>query len=347
MTSTRPREGRGVRNAAGGEHDRLKRAVLQPVQCWDKKWAESKNGKQLQVFKWVKSDRQVDFDDDDDDEEIEQAPIPRQVEEEVGTPIPALPTLQDADDTTASTPAQTGEDDDEDDAVSTTTTNTITTNTSKPALSNLPVTHTSTSPTLSKTEKRPSISASSALTGSSTHPETLAQKLIREETKGLGNSGGSTTGGSTEDDDEDDTDSSRPLVFTPSLETPVETQANTPQDFESMSPAPMMMDSDDLKRESEVELVVKGLDQGQAEMEEEMEEKLVVKEKEQQYQHVVQPIPTAATTSVAVAGGTVVALEHEHPGTVDATEGRNEVGALNVVGDDSQMEVDPPSVHMA
>jgi len=34
MTSTRPREGRGVRNTAGGEHDRLKRAVLQPVQCW-------------------------------------------------------------------------------------------------------------------------------------------------------------------------------------------------------------------------------------------------------------------------------------------------------------------------
>ncbi|KAG0277124.1 hypothetical protein BGZ97_009956, partial [Linnemannia gamsii] len=81
MTSTRPREGRGIRNAAGGEHDRLKRAVLQPVQCWDKKWAESKNGKQLQVFKWVKSDRQVDFDDDDDDEEVEQAPIPRQIEE--------------------------------------------------------------------------------------------------------------------------------------------------------------------------------------------------------------------------------------------------------------------------
>ncbi|KAF8934213.1 hypothetical protein BGZ47_010453 [Haplosporangium gracile] len=345
MTSTRPREGRGVRNAAGGEHDRLKRAVLQPVQCWDKKWAESKNGKQLQVFKWVKSDRQVDFDDDDDDEEIEQAPIPRQIEEEVGTPIPALPTLQDADDTTASTPAQTGEDDDEDDAVSTTATNTIIINTSKPAQSNPLATHTSTSPTLSKTEKRPSISASSGLTGSSTHPETLAQKLIREETKGFSNSGG-TAGGSTEDDDEDDTDSSRPLVFTPSLETPVETQANTPQDFESMSPAPMIMDSDDLKRESEVELVVKGLDQGQAEMEEEMEEKLVVKEKEQQYQHVVQPIPTATTTSVAVAGGTVVAVEHEHPGTVDATEERSEIGTLNVVEEDLQMEVDSPSAHL-
>lgn len=349
MTSTRPREGRGVRNAAGGEHDRLKRAVLQPVQCWDKKWAESKNGKQLQVFKWVKSDRQVDFDDDDDDEEIEQAPIPRQIEEEVGTPIPALPTLQDADDTGASTPAQTGEDDDEDDAVSTTTTNTTTTNINKTSTSNPPATHTSTSPTLSKTEKRPSISVSSTLAGSSSsHPETLAQKLIREETKGLANSGGSTTGGSTEDDDEDDTDSSRPLVFTPSLETPVETQANTPQDFESMSPAPMMMDSDDLKREAEVDLVVKGLDQGQAEMEEEMEEKLVVKEKEQHHHHVVQPVSGSATTSVAVAGGAVVAVEHERLGTVKSAEGHEIAGVQRVVHEeDAHMDVDHPSVPFA
>ncbi|KAG0253074.1 hypothetical protein DFQ27_007685, partial [Actinomortierella ambigua] len=73
MSSTRPsRDGRGVRHTAGGDHDRLKRAVLQPVQCWDKRWADSKNGKNLQVFKWVKSDRQVDFDDDDDDDEVEQ-----------------------------------------------------------------------------------------------------------------------------------------------------------------------------------------------------------------------------------------------------------------------------------
>ncbi|KAF9537922.1 hypothetical protein EC957_007514 [Mortierella hygrophila] len=346
MTSTRPREGRGVRNAAGGEHDRLKRAVLQPVQCWDKKWAESKNGKQLQVFKWVKSDRQVDFDDDDDDEEIEQAPIPRQVEEEVGTPIPPMPTLQDADDTSASTPAQTGEDDDEDDAVSTTT-NTTTTNTNKPSTSNLSATHT-TSPTLSKTEKHPSISVS--LTGSSSsHPETLAQKLIREETRGLNNSGNSTTGGSTEDDYEDDTDSSRPLVFTPSLETPVETQANTPQDFESMSPAPMMMDSDDFKRGAEVDLVVKGLDQGQAEMEEEMEEKLVVKEKEHHHHHhVVQPVSGSATTSVAVAGGAVVAVEHDHLRTVAPTEKQEDTGVQRVAHEeDEQMDVDHPSVPFA
>ena len=77
--------------------------------------------------------------------------------------------------------------------------------------------------------------------------------------------------------EDDDTDSGR-LVFTPSLETPVETQANTPQDFESMSPAPLELD--ELKREAQVELVVKGLDEGQAEMEEEMEEDVVVKEKE-------------------------------------------------------------------
>ncbi|KAG0374054.1 hypothetical protein BGX24_010894 [Mortierella sp. AD032] len=370
MTSTRPREGRGVRNAAGGEHDRLKRAVLQPVQCWDKKWAESKNGKQLQVFKWVKSDRQVEFDDEDEDEEIEQAPIPRQIEEEVGTPIPALPTLQDADDTNASTPAQTGEDDDEDDIVSTTTINTM--NTTKAPPSNPPAhISDSTSPTLSKTEKRPSLSASSStLAGSSSHPETLAQKLIREETKGLNNNSNNTTAmstttaGSTEDDDEDDTDSSRPLVFTPSLETPVETQANTPQDFESMSPAPMMMDSDDLKREADVELVVKGLDEGQAEMEEEMEEKLVVKEQHHQHLHVSSQSVSGSdstTTSVAVAGGAVVAVEHELV-TLDSAVGVLERAADIVAADaaveavahiaqeeqeeDSRMEVDLPSEHV-
>lgn len=183
---------------------------------------------------------------------------------------------------------------------------------------------------------------------SSSHPETLAQKLIREETKGLNNSGGSTTGGSTEDDDEDDTDSSRPLVFTPSLETPVETQANTPQDFESMSPAPMMMDSDDLKREVEVDLVVKGLDQGQAEMEEEMEEKLVVKEKEQHHHHVAPPISGSATTSVAVAGGAVVAVEHEHLGTAESAERQDVAGVQRVAhGEDAHMEVDPSSVPFA
>ncbi|KAF9135406.1 hypothetical protein BGW39_003203 [Mortierella sp. 14UC] len=360
MTSTRPREGRGVRNAAGGEHDRLKRAVLQPVQCWDKKWAESKNGKQLKVFKWVKSDRQVEFDDDDEDEEIEQAPIPRQVEEEVGTPIPALPTLQDADDTNASTPAQTGEDDDEDDAVSTTTTNTTST-TKLPSSNALAHISASTSPTLSKTEKRPSISSSSSmLAGASSHPETLAQKLIREETRGLNNSSSGTmtmTAGSIEDDDEDDTDSSRPLVFTPSLETPVETQANTPQDFESMSPAPMMMDSDDLKREADVELVVKGLDEGQAEMEEEMEEKLAAKEKEQHHLHVSQPVSGSVTTSVAVAGGAVVAVERENPelvvrGSAKVLERAADIAAADAAVDavvqkvaqeeDSHMEVDHP-----
>ncbi|KAF9434993.1 hypothetical protein BGZ76_007080 [Entomortierella beljakovae] len=245
MTSTRPREGRGVRQSAGGEHDRLKRAVLQPVQCWDKKWTDSKNGKQMQVFKWVRSDRQVDFDDEDDDDEIEQVPAPRQVEEteEVGTPIPPLPTLQelqDADDTTASTPAQTGEDDDDDD-------------------DNDPPPKTSTHPlaqSYSESDRR--LSAPEIASQKSTRND---KKVIQEDRDG---------------DDEEDTDSSRPLVFTPSLETPVETQANTPQDFESMSPVPVAID--EFKREAEVEMVVKGLDEGQAEMEEEMEEVEVEKE---------------------------------------------------------------------
>ncbi|KAF9988779.1 hypothetical protein BGZ75_008613 [Mortierella antarctica] len=243
MTSTRPREGRGIRHTAGGEHDRLKRAVLQPVQCWDKKWTESKNGKQLLVYKWVKSHRQVELDDDDDEEEMEQAPAPRQTEEEVGTPAPALPTLQDADDTTASTPVQTGEDDDEDEA------DVVTKPSSHP-------------PSHPEHERR---------TMTSSRPESATQRLIREESKGPRSSRDG-------DDDEDDTESNRPLVFTPSLETPIETQANTPQDFESLSPAPVESDND-LKREVAVDMVVKGLDEGQAEMEEAMEE-VVVKEKE-------------------------------------------------------------------
>ncbi|KAF8981343.1 hypothetical protein BGZ46_002956 [Entomortierella lignicola] len=294
MTSTRPREGRGVRHTTGGEHDRLKRAVLQPVQCWDKKWTESKNGKQLQVFKWVKSDRQVDFDDDDDDDEIEQAPIPRQVEEteEVGTPAPALPTLQDADDASVSTPMQTGEEEEDDDGDG------------PPKPSSHPL-----SQSYSEADRRPS---------SSTHPDVTSQKLAREDKKIIQED--------RDGDDEEDTDSSRPLVFTPSLETPIETQANTPQDFESMSPAPVEID--ELKREAQVEMVVKGLDEGQAEMEEEMEE-VVVKEKE--YAH---PIAEGASDEQ----NTTVDSRETVP---EAIGSESLLPLTNVNNGDSNMDVDP------
>ncbi|KAF9953218.1 hypothetical protein BGZ70_000323 [Mortierella alpina] len=298
MTSTRPREGRGIRHTAGGEHDRLKRAVLQPVQCWDKKWTESKNGKQLLVYKWVKSDRQVELDDDDDEEEMEQAPAPRQTEEEVGTPAPALPTLQDADDTTASTPAQTGEDDDEDDA------DVVTKPSSHP-------------PSHSEHEKR---------TMTAMHPESATQKLIREESKGPRSSRDG-------DDDEDDTESNRPLVFTPSLETPIETQANTPQDFESMSPAPVESDSD-LKREVAVDMVVKGLDEGQAEMEEAMEE-VVVKEKEH-------PHPNATDNiDPQLEGSHGMDVESAHSTATAALAGAALTELVKDTANESSMDIDP------
>lgn len=149
--------------------------------------------------------------------------------------MPALPTLQDADETSASTPMPTGEDEDEEDRVG----------------------HSSSEPYMD--HEKPAAASSHQPTKPSTNrPESIRNRpdLV----------------------DDDDTDSGR-LVFTPSLETPVETQANTPQDFESMSPAPVEID--ELKREAQVELVVKGLDEGQAEMEEEMEEDVVVKEHEQ------------------------------------------------------------------
>ncbi|CAO3568575.1 unnamed protein product [Mortierella alpina] len=298
MTSTRPREGRGIRHTAGGEHDRLKRAVLQPVQCWDKKWTESKNGKQLLVYKWVKSDRQVELDDDDDEEEMEQAPAPRQTEEEVGTPAPALPTLQDADDTTASTPAQTGEDDDEDEA------DVVTKPSSHP-------------PSHPEHEKR---------TLTAMRPESATQKLIREESRGLRSSRDG-------DDDEDDTESNRPLVFTPSLETPIETQANTPQDFESMSPAPVEIDSD-LKREVVVDMVVKGLDEGQAEMEEAMEE-VVVKEKEHPHLNATDSNDPELESSHGMD------LESAHSTATAALAGAALTELVKDTANESSMDIDP------
>lgn len=55
-----------------------------------------------------------------------------------------------------------------------------------------------------------------------------------------------------------------------------------------------------------------------------------------------------ATTSVAVAGGTVVAVEHEHPGTDGAVEGQRGAGVQHTAQeDDTQMEVDSPSLPLA
>ncbi|KAK9729668.1 hypothetical protein K7432_000075 [Basidiobolus ranarum] len=71
MTSTRPSrnsEARGYRNATN-EHDRLKRALVEPVQSWVKKWTFPNNSKHLQIYKWVKADREHDFEDDSSDDE--------------------------------------------------------------------------------------------------------------------------------------------------------------------------------------------------------------------------------------------------------------------------------------
>lgn len=168
-----------------------------------------------------------------------------------------MPTLQDADDTSASTPVQIGDDDDEDD--------------SEIGKDSKPTTTTHHHSTTEKSSVLPTVMTTSS-----------SPIKAREDSP------------KTQDaDDDDDTDSSRPLVFTPSLETPVETQANTPQDFESMSPAPDV--DDDLKREVQVDLVVKGLDEGQAEMEEEMEE-VVVKEKE--HEHETMDVETISSEKV-------------------------------------------------
>ncbi|KAG0231184.1 hypothetical protein BGW42_000416 [Actinomortierella wolfii] len=289
MSSTRPsRDGRGVRHTTGGEHDRLKRAVLQPVQCWDKKWADSKNGRNLQVFKWVKSDRQVDFDDDDEDDEAEQTSAARPAGEEEA---PASSTM---DETAASTPAVIGEDEDEEEAAND--------DTKKPDSSaQKEEQHKPESPVKAKAEVALPNAGQEDKTPS-TIKQTKVQQLQEEE--------------SVENDDD------RPLVFTPSLETPVETEANTPQDFESMSPVPTR--ADEITREVEAELVVEELDRGQAEMEEEMEEKVVEQEKKNPHH----PRPTANG--------------QESTMDIDSTPASDAAGG-ETPSVDSAMDIDEPS----
>ncbi|KAI7901294.1 uncharacterized protein BX663DRAFT_514034 [Cokeromyces recurvatus] len=61
------------------DNDRLLRALSQPVQAWDKKWTQHSNSKNLQTFKWMKSDRVIEFEEDEDEieresMEVEQTP---------------------------------------------------------------------------------------------------------------------------------------------------------------------------------------------------------------------------------------------------------------------------------
>ncbi|CEP09941.1 hypothetical protein [Parasitella parasitica] len=51
------------------DNDRLLRALSQPVQAWEKKWTPQSNSKTLQTFKWVKSDRVIEFEQDEVSEE--------------------------------------------------------------------------------------------------------------------------------------------------------------------------------------------------------------------------------------------------------------------------------------
>ncbi|KAI8370575.1 uncharacterized protein BYT42DRAFT_582911 [Radiomyces spectabilis] len=49
------------------ENNRLLRALSQPTQAWEKKWAPTTRFENIQTYKWVKSDRTIVYDDDDDD----------------------------------------------------------------------------------------------------------------------------------------------------------------------------------------------------------------------------------------------------------------------------------------
>ncbi|CAO3656163.1 unnamed protein product [Mucor hiemalis] len=60
------------------DNDRLLRALSQPVQAWDKKWSQHSGSKTLQTFKWVKSERVIEF---EEDEESEEEPEPMETDQ--------------------------------------------------------------------------------------------------------------------------------------------------------------------------------------------------------------------------------------------------------------------------
>jgi len=65
MSANRPSRHHGFRNHTAADQDRLKRALLQPVQAWEKKWIWS-SPKHIKIKKWMKSDRKLTFNDDDE-----------------------------------------------------------------------------------------------------------------------------------------------------------------------------------------------------------------------------------------------------------------------------------------
>ncbi|KAF0519159.1 hypothetical protein F8M41_016616 [Gigaspora margarita] len=64
MSTNRPSRHHGFRGYAA-DHDRLKRALLQPVQSWVKKWQYPNGGKNFEILKWTKSDKKLTFNDDE------------------------------------------------------------------------------------------------------------------------------------------------------------------------------------------------------------------------------------------------------------------------------------------
>ncbi|CAG8492260.1 16591_t:CDS:2 [Cetraspora pellucida] len=99
MSTNRPSRHHGFRGYAA-DHDRLKRALLQPVQSWVKKWQYPANGgKNFEILKWTKSDKKLTFNDADESGIVTTT---RQQVNSEDTPTPTASIIQPP--TEASTP---------------------------------------------------------------------------------------------------------------------------------------------------------------------------------------------------------------------------------------------------
>lgn len=75
------------RFVAAHQTEAARRALIQPVPCWEYKWVIPQgmnSGSTLRLRQWVKTDKRQEFSDDEDESQVPLAPLPDEPEQEQG-----------------------------------------------------------------------------------------------------------------------------------------------------------------------------------------------------------------------------------------------------------------------
>jgi len=75
------------RFVAAHQTEAARRALIQPVPCWEYKWVIPQgmnSGSALRLRQWVKTDKKQEFSDDEDESQVPLAPLPDEPEQDQG-----------------------------------------------------------------------------------------------------------------------------------------------------------------------------------------------------------------------------------------------------------------------